>query len=87
MIVILCNSFEDVQDGFARFLDYLETYESGAIISDMSEYAYYVVVDDIQYVFTDYRFGELFQSFDDGDIGMMYLDEFFEDIDGLYWVS
>lgn len=60
MFVILCDSFEEVQTGFAAFVDFIETYESENI-SRILEYAYTIdMLDGIRYVFADYRFKNLF---------------------------
>lgn len=83
MIVILCNSFDEAKDGFARFMDFLETYEPLSV-SKVFEYSYCVETDDdLRYIFVDYRFKPLFHGFcrpDEVDI-----EEFFEGLDRYYF--
>lgn len=84
MIVILCNSFEDAQNGFARFLHFLKMFEP-ASISRVFSYSYCVETeDDLRYIFVDYRFKNLALTFDEG-IDYVEMDEFFEGIDDFYF--
>lgn len=73
-----------MKDGFDRFMEFLETYEPLSI-SRVFEYSYCVETDDdLRYVFIDYRFRFLFQSFDSPD--EVELEEFFEGIyDYYFW--
>lgn len=83
MIVVLCNSFDEAKEGFFRFMDFLETYEPLSI-SNVFEYSYCVETDDdLRYIFVDYRFRNLFHSFDSPDI--VEMDEFFEGINEFYF--
>lgn len=83
MIVILCNSFEEAQEAFAQFMDFLETYEPLAI-SKVFEYSYCVETDDdLRYIFVDYRFKPLFDSFDKPD--EIEVEKFFEGMDEYYF--
>lgn len=83
MIVILCNSFQEAQDGFDIFMNFLETYEPFSIFK-VFESAYCVETDDgLRYIFVDYRFRPLFHKFDNPD--EMNLDEFLEGIDEFYF--
>lgn len=82
--VVLCESFEEVQSCFADFLDFLETCEPGAI-SRVLEYSYAVDTNDgIRYVFSDYRFKDLFFNMDSG-VYILYADEFFNDMGDYYF--
>lgn len=47
MIAILCNSFDEAKDGFARFMDFLEAYEPLSI-SKVFEYSYCVETDILE---------------------------------------
>lgn len=83
MIVVLCNSFEEAQESFYIFLDFLETYEPSSI-SKVFKPAYCVETDDdLRYIFVDYRFRNLFHSFCTPDI--IEKDEFFEGINEFYF--
>lgn len=82
LIVVLCNSFDDAEESFAKFMDFLETYEHLSIFK-VFEYSYCVETDDnIKYIFVDYRFENLFIAFENVDI--LYSDEFFDGIDEYY---
>ncbi len=84
MIVVLCNSFQEAQDGFDIFMDFLETYKPFSI-SRVFEHSYCVETDDdLRYIFVDYRFKNLARSFDDA-IDYAELDEFLEGIDTYYF--
>lgn len=79
MMVILCNSFQEVQDSYDIFVTYLEMNEPGSI-KETYDASYCVDTDDkLRYIFIDYRFEQLFLKMDNVDI--LYMDEFF---DGLY---
>lgn len=84
MIVVLCNSFQEVEDGFSMFMDFLETYEPFSILK-VFEYSYCVETDDnLRYIFVDYRFKSLASKFDDM-IDYVELDEFLEGIGEYYF--
>ena len=83
MIVVLCNSFDEAKEGFSRFMDFLEIYEPLSIFM-VFEHSYCVETDDsLRYIFVDYRFRNLFHSFDWNDF--VEMDEFFEGIDEFYF--
>lgn len=83
MIVILCNSFDEAKDGFARFMDFLEAYEPLSI-SKVFEYSYCVETDDnLRYIFVDYRFKPLFHRFCRSD--EIDMEEFFEGLVEYYF--
>lgn len=85
MIVILCNSFQDVQDSFDIFMNFLESYEPFSI-QKVFEYSYCVETDDdLRYIFVDYRFKNLASTFDDV-IDYVDSDKFFEGIDEYYFI-
>ncbi len=84
MIIVLCNSFEDVKKGFLRFIDFLEEFEPLSI-TKIFEHSYCVQIDvGIRYLFIDYRFKPLSKHFSD-DISYMELDELLEGVDDYYW--
>lgn len=83
MVLVLCDSFEDAQNGFGCFLDFLETYEPFSI-SKVFEFSYCVETDDdFRYIFIDRRMRKLFYSFDRPD--EVELDDFFDGIDKYYF--
>ncbi len=80
MMIVYCNSFQDAQDAFSIFMDYLETYEPFSI-TNVFEYSYCVETDyDFRYIFVDYRMVGIFS-----DLGMetveIFVDEFIDSID------
>lgn len=82
MIVVLCNSFEEVKSAFNDFMGFLEHFEPNAI-SRTFESSYGVETDDdLKYIFVDYRFKNLFLK-DKPDY--VEMDEFFEGIDEFYF--
>lgn len=84
MIVILCNSFEEVQDGYDAFVSFLEEYEPFSI-KETHNAAYCVDTDDdLRYVFIDYRFEKMFYRFNE-PVDTIELEEFFEGIDEFYF--
>ncbi len=84
MIVVLCNSFEEAQDAFARFMDFLEKFDPLSI-TNVFEYSYAVETDkDFRYIFVDYRFKLLASKFD-RVVDFIDYDEFFEDIDEMFY--
>lgn len=80
MIVILCNSFDDVKDGYNIFLDYLENIDPWSIKRELKASYCVETDDDLRYVFIDYRFKNLFKTF--GTPDFIDLDEFLE---GLFY--
>ena len=85
MIVVLCNSFEEAKDSFAKFMDFLEFYEPQSI-TRVFESSYCVDTDDdLRYVFVDYRFGPLFENLGDSD--EIWEDEFFCGLYDYYFVK
>ncbi len=84
MIVVLCNSFQDAQDGFDMFMNFLETYEPFSI-KRVFNYSYCVETDDdLRYIFVDYRFKKLALKFDDV-IDYVDMDDFFLGITEYYF--
>lgn len=84
MIVVLCKSFEEAQDGFDMFMDFLETYEPCSI-SKVFNYSYCVETDDdLRYIFVDRRFKKLALTFDDA-IDYVLLNDFFDGIAAYYF--
>lgn len=64
-------------------MDFLETYEPLSI-TKVFEYSYCVeTYDDLRYIFVDYRFKPLFDSFDKPD--EIEVEEFFDGIDDYYF--
>lgn len=84
MIVILCNSFQEAQDSFDVFMDFLETYEPFSISKEFRHSYCVETDDDLRYIFIDYRFKSLAKKFDDV-IDYVDLDEFLEGIDEYYF--
>lgn len=79
MIVILCNSFEEAQNDFQFFLNYLN-YCDPYSVSRVFRHSYCVETDgNLRYIFVDYRFKNLAWEFDD-EIDYIGSDEFFDDI-------
>lgn len=77
-MVILCNTFQEVVEAFASFMDYLEHCFPG-LIRETFEYGYGVETkEDIRYIFTCYEFEKVFHNkgYDTIDV-----DRFFEDIE------
>lgn len=78
MIVILCESFDDVIGGFSYFMNFLETYEWEQVLH-VYDCSYSVeTIDGLRYVFLDYRMRHLFNN-ETTDFIDMY--DFFE---GMY---
>lgn len=82
MIVILCNSFEEAQDGYDMFVSFLEENEPWYIRTTYDASYCVETDDDLRYIFVDYRFEALFKTFDNPDV--IEMDEFFEGISDLY---
>lgn len=79
---ILCNSFEGVRYAFSDFMDFLETFDP-FLISKVYEYSYAIeTVEDIRYIFIDYRFEPMFKRMK--DTMLIGSDEFFEDFGSGY---
>lgn len=72
-MVILCETFLDVQDAFAIVMDFLETHHP-CLIEDASEYGYYIdTVEGIRYIFTTYHFENMFNEM---GYDTIFVDEF-----------
>lgn len=83
MILILCNSFEDVQDGYDAFVQFLEDNEPWSIRKTYNSSYCVETDDDLRYIFIDYRMKNLFFNFDKPDV--IELEEFFEGIEDYYF--
>lgn len=81
MILILCNSFKEVQDSFSRFMDFLEKCEPDHI-SRVFEYSYGVETDDgLNYLFIDRR---IWHWFVNSKPDRIECDKFFEGLEDCY---
>lgn len=83
MIVVLCDSFQDAISSFYTFLHFLEYHEPWHIARE-DHYGYFIETDDdIRYVFTDYRFFDVFKK----TMGVEFVeqDEFFYGIYDFYF--
>ncbi len=84
MIVIFCDDFQDAQDAYQIFTDFLAQYEPGIIIQE-DPYSLRVSTDeDLTYIFVDYRMAGVFQGVTED---MMDVEEFFEDLFSYYGVE
>lgn len=84
MIVVLCDSFEDAQDGYDIFVSFLEDIDP-FLIKKTCNASYCVETDDdLRYIFVDYRFRPLFQKFEE-PVDEIDLDRFLNDIEEIYW--
>lgn len=80
MIVVLCNSFEEVKDAFDIFLDFLEW--DCCEIQKIYHACYCVETDDdLRYIFIDHRMKNLFKNMAPD---FLDVEEFFEGIPGFY---
>lgn len=81
MIVILCNSFQEVEDVYDWFVLFLEEHEPWSIV-DTWDAAYCVETDDnLRYIFVDYRMRNLFKNITPDYIDV---DQFLEGIEDYY---
>lgn len=81
MIVVLCESFQEAKESFQYFLEYLNGYDS-FLIKSVNRYANWIeTIEDLKYVFIDYRFAKCYR-----DVGVDFIghDCFFEDADFYY---
>lgn len=79
MIVILCDSFQDAQDSYWLFLEYIEeTMPSYSIIRAIDAALLIDTDDDIRYMFVSWRYqGSLFE---DQNVEFIEKEVFFEDL-------
>lgn len=81
--LVISNTFEEAQDAFSMFMDFLEKYEP-LNISGVFEYSYCVDMygfgkEDLRYIFIDYKARSMLpDAFDDAS--EIDEDEFFESI-------
>lgn len=83
IIVILCNSFEEAQDGYDIFVSFLEKYEPWSIRNTFNASYCVETDDDLRYIFVDHRLKSSFYTFDRPD--EIWLEDFFEGIDEYYF--
>lgn len=85
MMVILCNSFQEVQDSYDIFISYLEENEPGSIRETYDSSYCVELEDDMRYIFIDYRFKQLFLKMDNIDIDTLDVDSFFDGLWDYYY--
>lgn len=79
MIVILCDSFQDAEDSYWLFLEYIEqTIPSWWVIRAIDEALIIDTDDDIRYMFVSWRYrGSLFKN---QNVEFIEKEVFFEDL-------
>ncbi len=81
MIVVLCESFQDAQDAFDIFVQFLEEVEPFSILEVYENCLCVDTDDDLRYVFVDYH---LEHEFDKLTLDILDADEFFEGLEDYY---
>lgn len=81
MIVILCDSFQDAQDSFDIFVQFLEEIEPFSIREVFEQCLCVDTDDDLRYVFIDYH---LVNEFNKMTPDILDANEFFEDLEEYY---
>lgn len=78
MTVVLCDSFDQAQSAFSIFMDFLEKFDC-FLIDKVYESSYCVeTVENIRYIFIDYRFENILRKHGATDI--VNADEFLEGV-------
>ena len=81
MILILCNSYEDAEDAFNIFMDFLEDTNPWSILKVWEPCLCVETEDNLRYFFTDYRMkNELLPLNPD----IQNVEEFFEGVNRVY---
>lgn len=79
MIVILCDSFQDAEDSYYLFLDYVRlTCPPWSVVRAFDKALIIDTDDDIRYVFIDYRYCNYL--FKDKIFDLVEKEVFFEDL-------
>lgn len=85
MIVVLCDSFQDAQDAFDVFVQFLEEVEPFSILEVYENCLCVDTDDDLRYVFVDYHLANEFSKMTPD---ILDADEFFEGLVEYYgWVQ
>lgn len=81
IIVILCDSFQDAEDAYDMFMDFLEATEPWTITKE-DQYGLMVDTDsDLRYIFTEAKYLFMFDTDNDE---ILSIDEFFEGLPYFY---
>lgn len=83
MILVLCNSFEEAQDGYDVFVQFLEENEPWSIRNAWNCSYCVETDDDLRYIFIDRRMKNIFYAFDRPD--EIDLDVFLRDTEEFYF--
>lgn len=84
MIVVLCSSFYRAMEAFQEFLDFVEWFDSYLIRKVYAAEYCVETVEDLRYIFVDYRMEDLFIEM---NADILDEEEFFQDMDKYYGYS